>query len=95
VVLSTVHWTGTAKHLILGIRLWPSARFAVDHPACTLSEAAPPAPTAEHRRRPLPMAGYRAGKQDRQFIGVLVEHFRQFMSRPSSAASGCVRIPSR
>jgi hypothetical protein len=43
--LSIVHWTGTAKHLILGTRPCPSARFAVDHSAGTRSDAATRAPT--------------------------------------------------
>jgi hypothetical protein len=36
------------------------------------------APTAEHPRRRPQMAGDRAGKQNRQFIGALVERFRHF-----------------
>ena len=36
------------------------------------------APTAEHQRRRPRMAGDRAGKQNRQFIGALVERFRHF-----------------
>jgi hypothetical protein len=36
------------------------------------------APTAEHQRRRPGTAGDRAGKQNRQFIGALVERFRHF-----------------
>jgi hypothetical protein len=36
------------------------------------------APTAEHQRQRPRTAGDRAGKQNRQFIGALVERFRYF-----------------
>ena len=36
------------------------------------------APTAEHQRRPPRTVGDRAGKQNRQIIGALVERFRHF-----------------
>jgi hypothetical protein len=36
------------------------------------------APTAKHQRRRPRTAGDRAGKQNRQFIGALVERFRHF-----------------
>ena len=36
------------------------------------------APTAEHQRRRPRTAGDRAGKQNRQFIGALVQRFRYF-----------------
>jgi hypothetical protein len=36
------------------------------------------APTAEHQRRRPRMAGHRAGKQNRRFIGALVKRFGHF-----------------
>jgi hypothetical protein len=65
-VLSTVCWTGTAVHVIVGIRPRNTRRRCS---AFTRSEAAP-------RRRPR-TAGDRAGKQNRQFIGALVERARE------------------
>jgi hypothetical protein len=42
------------------------------------SEGSASAPTAEHQRRRPRTAGDRAGKQNRQIIGALVERFRYF-----------------
>jgi hypothetical protein len=47
-------------------------------------EGSASAPTAEHHRRRPRTAGDRAGKQNRQIIGALVERFRHF-SDPVSA----------
>jgi hypothetical protein len=41
-------------------------------------EVSASAPTAGHQRRRPRTAGDRAGNQDRQFIGALVERFRHF-----------------
>jgi hypothetical protein len=41
-------------------------------------EGSASAPTAEHQRRRPRIAGDRAGKQNRQIIGALVECFRHF-----------------
>jgi hypothetical protein len=44
------------------------------HAICSSASA----PTAQHQRRRPRMAGDRAGNQDRQFIGALVQRFRHF-----------------
>ena len=41
-------------------------------------EGSASAPTAQHQRRRPRLAGDRAGKQNRQFIGALIERFRHF-----------------
>jgi hypothetical protein len=55
-----------------------SARFAVDCSGVHAIWGSASAPTAEYQRRRPRTAGDRAGKQDRQFIGALVERFRHF-----------------